>query len=171
MSGFFLGFIIFIVHDQTPVDRFDRCLKTTSLFFTNILMLKYMIHEHVLVSLINVTKGLFSIFLDKINLCLLPQILSFFSFIFSEIIDKVMTWSFFLFCNVYFLCFMLGVKWYCMVVHLLMRAESWILDFIEMKHLLNVPGIDIFLLNFQFGVMFHMHWYFIFYIRCQSILR
>ena len=66
MHRFFLCFIVFIVHNNTPIYRLNKRLKWVVLFFIP-LMLEDM-SEHILPPLICIAKGLFSVSLDKIHL-------------------------------------------------------------------------------------------------------
>jgi len=66
MHRFFLCFIVFIVHDNTPIHWLNKRLKWVVLFFIPLILED--MSEHILSPLICIAEGLFSVSLDKIHL-------------------------------------------------------------------------------------------------------
>lgn len=105
MSVLSFAFILFVVHDKTPINRFDSSLKLTLVILLKFFILKKMTSKHFPFVRRIVQEWIFyffPIFLYKINLSLDLHILRFFPLVLSQVVNKILPGMWFLIFVLYF---------------------------------------------------------------------
>lgn len=126
---FLFVFIVLVIHNETPVNRFDGCLIIAFLLSFEFLVGKKVTGHHFpfFIGTEKRVLNLFPIFLDEIDLSSKFHIMCFFLFVFPQIVHKIITHltCFLLFC--FFFILLLGVEWDCMSVYWLIGDKRRIL--------------------------------------------
>ena len=161
---FLFVFIVLVIHNKTPVDRLNSCLIIDFLFSFEFLVGKEVTGHH-FPFFIGAEKGilnLFPIFLDEIDLSSKFHIMCFFLFVFPQIIHKVISQLTCFLLFYFFFILLLGVEWYGLSVYWLIGGKRRVLYAVEFLGLLSFPGVNIFLLYFEFGWVFYITCHFIY---------
>ena len=167
---FLFVFVVLVIHNETPVHRFDCCLIEAFLFSFEFLVGEEVTGHH-FPFFIGAEEGilnLFPVFLDEIDLSSEFHIMCFFLLIFPQIVHKVISHLICFLLFYFFFILLLGVEWDGMSVNWLIRGKSRILNAVEFFGLLGFPRVDILLLYFEFGWVFYITCHFI-YIPWRKI--